>query len=121
MVRALARAFAALTAIIVIIAGAAFWFVGALSAPGPLAADKAVIIPRGVSLSAIAQVLGFAGLLLVPLHAAWLIHEVRRCRVRERVAAVRDRGHAFALASLCAWILVAAFVALGARLAFSER
>ena len=71
--------------------------------------------PLAMTLSAIAQALGVAGMLLLPLNAAWLIHEVRRRRARdERAAPVRDWGHGFALAALAAWVLIAAFVSFGA-------
>ncbi len=67
-----------------------------------------------VIVSGMVQALGFAGMLLVPLGAAWLVHEARRRTPRERPASATDKGYSFAIASVCVSALVVAFVALGA-------
>lgn len=61
-----------------------------------------------VTLSAMAQMFGVAGLLLVPIGALWLIYEFRQ-RTSTPVGA-----YYFAIAAIVATSLVAIFVALGA-------
>lgn len=51
----LGRIFAGLTVLAVVAALAVFWFVRAFEAPGPLAEDRVVEIPRGAALGAIAD------------------------------------------------------------------
>lgn len=68
----------------------------------------------GVTVSAMAQFAGFGGLLLVPVGAAWLVHEARRGWAR-RLLSGKDRGYLFAILSLCVAALVAG---LGSLLAF---
>ncbi len=67
-----------------------------------------------VTVSSLVAVLGFAGVLLVPPGALWLIHEARRCTSRDRPSSGADKGFFFAIASLCVTALVAALVSLGA-------
>jgi hypothetical protein len=70
-----------------------------------------------VPLSMMAQSLGLAGLLLVPIGVAWLIYEIvkRRARSRESESVSRiDKAFYFGLVALAASSVVAAAVALGA-------
>jgi hypothetical protein len=67
-----------------------------------------------VTLSMMARVLGFAGLLLVPIGLSWLIFDlIKRGRKPDSVSRT-DRGYFFALAALAASLVVAAAVALAA-------
>ena len=63
-----------------------------------------------VALSTMAQLFGIAGLLLVPIAAPWLWHEVARGRDASR----RDRGYGFALTANAVSLIVALAVSLGA-------
>ncbi len=67
-----------------------------------------------VIVSGMAQAFGFAGMLLVPLGAAWLIHEARRRTARERPPSATDKGYYFAIASVCVSALIVAIGCLGA-------
>jgi hypothetical protein len=71
-----------------------------------------------VTLSLMAQLLGLAGLLLVPIGAAWLIHELVKRRAHRpgmpEFDARSDKGIYFAMVALVVSFVVAVFVALGA-------
>lgn len=71
-----------------------------------------------VTLSVMAQVLGLAGLLLVPIGALWLIYELvkRPTQPSTHSGSVsrKDKGYYFALVALTGSFVVAAVVALGA-------
>jgi hypothetical protein len=66
-----------------------------------------------VTVSGLAQVLGFAGFLLVPLGTGWLIHEALRRRARESPRSGTDKSYWFELAALCCAALIAAILCLG--------
>jgi hypothetical protein len=67
-----------------------------------------------VPLSTMAQLFGVVGLLLVPLGAIWLVHELRR-RATKAVAPPADRaGFWFDVVTIVALTVVAIVVALGA-------
>jgi hypothetical protein len=71
-----------------------------------------------VTLSLMAQLLGLAGLLLVPIGATWLIYELVRLRARgpgqREFDAPSDKGMYFAMVALAASFVVAVVAALGA-------
>ena len=68
-----------------------------------------------VTLSMMAQLLGLAGLLLVPIGALWLIYELmkRRHPTEPDSVAHKDKGSYFAIVALATSFVVAAVVALG--------
>jgi hypothetical protein len=71
-----------------------------------------------VTLSLMAQLVGLAGLLLVPIGAAWLIYEFVKCR-SHRPGALEfvsrtDKSIYFAVIALAAYALVSVVVTLGA-------
>lgn len=79
--------------------------------------------PLAVTVSNVVQFLGFAGVLLVPLGVAWLVHEARRRTRRGQGApgAVgKDRGFPYALLYLCAGAPIAALALLGVSLGGSH-
>lgn len=65
-------------------------------------------------LSAMAQVFGIAGLLLVPVGVLWLASELRRRVRRKRNLPTKSREYYFALASLAIASIVAIAASLGA-------
>jgi hypothetical protein len=65
-----------------------------------------------VTLSGMAQLVGLAGLLLVPVGALWLADEVRRSVARRRGCPARGHGRLFAMAALGLSPLVALGVSL---------
>jgi len=65
-----------------------------------------------VTLSAMVQAFGAAGLLLVPIGVLWLAHELRKRARKGRNPPYADRGHRFAVASLVAGTIVAVVVSL---------
>jgi hypothetical protein len=68
-----------------------------------------------VTLSAMAQVLGLTGVLMVPIGILWLLHELAVLRVRRQgSAARRDWGSWFALGAIVASAVVMAGVAFAA-------
>jgi hypothetical protein len=71
-----------------------------------------------LTLSMMAQLLGLAGLLLVPIGAAWLIYELVKRRAHRpgqpEIVSRTDKGNYFAAVAILAPSLVAAVVALGA-------
>jgi hypothetical protein len=68
--------------------------------------------PLAVPISAMAQMLGSAGLLLVPIGALWLVHEVRRRVRKKRGLPHPERGYWCALASVAAASFVLIVVTL---------
>ena len=69
-----------------------------------------------VTLSAMSQLLGIVGLLLVPIGAVWLAYELWKKTRRKRNLPYRDREYYFAIASLIAACIVAIIVSLFAFL-----
>ena len=67
-----------------------------------------------VTLSFMAQLVGFAGLLLVPFGVLWLAAEFRRRAAQRRQQLVKSRGAYFAIAALVAASLAAVIVSLPA-------
>jgi hypothetical protein len=67
-----------------------------------------------VTLSMMAQMLGFAGLLLVPVGVFWLIFELTKRGSQQDSVSRTDRGYFFALAALAGFFVVAVGVALAA-------
>jgi hypothetical protein len=67
-----------------------------------------------VTLSAMSQVFGMAGLLLVPLGAIWLAHEYRRRTKQSDTGSSRNWRYLFGLASIAAATLVVVVVSLPA-------
>jgi len=67
-----------------------------------------------VTLSAMSQLLGMAGLMLVPLGLIWLIYELRKRASRNWKRSAKHRGYHFAIASVAASSIVAMVVSLGA-------
>ncbi len=67
-----------------------------------------------VTLSMMARVLGWAGLILVPIGAIWLIYEQLKRKAETRLESRQDKGLYFAIAALGASLVVAAAVALAA-------
>ena len=67
-----------------------------------------------VTLSAMSQLLGMAGLMLVPLGLLWLIYELRKRASRNWKLSAKHRGYYFAIASVVAASIVAMVVSLGA-------
>jgi hypothetical protein len=67
-----------------------------------------------VTLSMMAQMLGWAGLLLIPIGAVWLIYEIVKRKAPTRLGSHRDKGYYFAIAAIGVSLLVAAAVALAA-------
>ncbi len=67
-----------------------------------------------VTLSAMAQWFGIAGLLLVPVGTLWLGYELRKQSRRKRNLSHKNRGYSFALASTLIGSIVAVAVSLGA-------
>ena len=67
-----------------------------------------------VTLSAMSQLFGMAGLMLVPLGLLWLIYEVRKRASRNWKLSAKPRGYHFAIASVVASSIVAIVVSLGA-------
>ena len=65
-----------------------------------------------VALSTMVQVFGVVGLLLVPVGALWLAHELRRRARSKQNRSYTDRRYHFAIASLIAGSIVAIAVAL---------
>jgi hypothetical protein len=70
-----------------------------------------------VPLSLVARTLGMAGLLLVPIGIVWLAHELRNRAKRAQDLPYRERGYAFAVASVAALSVVAVGVSLAAATA----
>lgn len=68
-----------------------------------------------ITLSVMAQALGFAGVLLVPIGALWLTYEVMKRR-GDAAALPNQRGCWFELAALAGFSIVGAVVALAATL-----
>lgn len=66
------------------------------------------------TLSLMAQLLGVAGVVLVPIGALWWVHELRKQSRRKRKLPHTERGYSFALTSLIAASIVAAALSLGA-------
>ena len=56
--------------------------------------------PLAVSLSAMAQTFGLAGLLVLPVGLIWLVSELQKRARRKRNLAAKARGYYFALASM---------------------
>ena len=67
-----------------------------------------------VTLSAMAQLFGMAGLLLVPLGAIWLVYEFKMRAANAGTRPGNRTVYWFGLASICASTLVAIVVSLGA-------
>src|SRR5688572_30512268 len=67
-----------------------------------------------VTLSGMARLLGWAGLLLVPIGALWLLDEIVKAGRAQGAKARTNKGYYFALASLGASFVVAAGVAFAA-------
>ncbi len=67
-----------------------------------------------VTLSAMAQLFGIAGLLLVPVGALWLGYELRKQARGKQNLSHKKRGYSFALASTLIGSIVAVAVSLGA-------
>ena len=67
-----------------------------------------------VPLSAMAQIFGLIGLLLVPIGVLWLIYELRKHARGKRNLATTPRRYYFALASIVISSIVAIAVCLGA-------
>ena len=67
-----------------------------------------------VTLSGMSQLIGVAGLLLVPIGALWLIYESRKRAPKNRERSNKDKGYYFAIGSVVASSIVAAIVSLGA-------
>ena len=63
--------------------------------------------PLAVSLSAVAQTLGIAGLLVLPVGLAWLVSELQKRARRRRNLVAKARGYYFALASMMTASIVA--------------
>lgn len=70
--------------------------------------------PLAMSLSAMAQTLGLAGLLVVPVGMAWLISELQKRARRKRNLRAKAGGYYFALASLLTASIVAVATVFGA-------
>ena len=70
--------------------------------------------PLAMSLSAMAQTLGLAGLLVLPVGIAWLISELQKRARRKRNLGPNAGGYYFALASLLMASIVAVAVVFGA-------
>ena len=68
-----------------------------------------------VTLSAMAQVLGLTGVLMVPIGILWLLHELAVLRARRQGSATpRDRGSWFALGAIVASAVVMVGIAFAA-------
>jgi len=67
-----------------------------------------------VTLSVMSQLFGMVGLLLVPLGAIWLVHDLRRHATKAGARPPQDLGYWLALASIGASTIVAAVVSLSA-------
>src|SRR5688572_4113309 len=67
-----------------------------------------------VTFSMMAQMSGFAGLLLVPIGVLWLIFEVMKRGNKQDSVSRTNRGYFFALAALAGSFVVAGGVALAA-------
>lgn len=67
-----------------------------------------------VTLSFMAQLLGIAGLLLVPVGLLWLIYEIRKRAQKQKEQPGTDKGYYFAIISMVAASLVAFIVLLPA-------
>jgi hypothetical protein len=67
-----------------------------------------------VTLSMMAQALGFAGLLLVPIGGIWLIYELLKRARKPDSDSHNDKGHYFAIAALAVSLIGAGVVALAA-------
>jgi hypothetical protein len=65
-----------------------------------------------VALSTMAQVFGVVGMLLVPVGALWLLHELRRRARIKRNLPDKDRSYGFVLAS----VVVGSFIAIAVAL-----
>jgi hypothetical protein len=72
-----------------------------------------------VSLSAMAQMFGMAGLLLIPVGGFWLTYEMRKRARRKRDRPTTPRRYYFAIASLAVCLIVALAVSFGAFMALS--
>ncbi len=72
-----------------------------------------------VSLSAMAQMFGIVGLLLVPMGVLWLAYELRKRERSKRSLPTRARGYHLALASMVASSIVALILSLGAFMGIS--
>jgi hypothetical protein len=69
-----------------------------------------------VTLATMALMLGWAGLLLVPIGAIWLVYELMRRRTKTQREPTQGKGHYFAIAAMAASLVVAAAVALAAAI-----
>jgi uncharacterized membrane protein len=69
-----------------------------------------------VTLSAMSQLLGIVGPLLVPIGAVWLVYELRKPARRKRNRPYTSRGYYFAITSLIVASIVALIVSLFAFL-----
>ena len=69
--------------------------------------------PLAISLSAMAQTLGLAGLLVLPVGIAWLISELKKRARRKRNLGAKAGGYYFALASLLTVSIVAVAAVFG--------
>ena len=67
-----------------------------------------------VTLSMMARMLGWGGLLLVPIGAVWLIYELMKRKAKTSLESRQDKGHYFAVATMAASLVVAAAAALAA-------
>ena len=67
-----------------------------------------------VTLSFMSQLVGIAGLLLVPIRALWLIDEARMWAGNSRKQSTKSKGYHFAIASLGTSSIVAVVVSLPA-------
>ena len=65
-----------------------------------------------VTLSAIAQLFGIAGLLLVPIGVLWLIYELRKRALIHGTLSRKDKGYYFAIASVGALSILASVVSI---------
>lgn len=72
-----------------------------------------------VPLSAMAQVFGIVGLLLVPVGGLWLAYELRKRSRTKQNLQTKARRYYFSIASIAASSIVALAVSLGAFMAFS--
>jgi lysylphosphatidylglycerol synthetase-like protein (DUF2156 family) len=75
--------------------------------------------PFAVPLSGLAQFLGFAGVLLVPLGAAWWVHKARQHRASVPPS-TKSGSRSFAIAALCIAALIAVLASLATFLALSK-